>query len=598
MIEGMKKLYNHKLSHVTISPLNDYTDEYLRDVYMPPKLLAMYKDRREFKKGYTLVTQYKDVFSTDEKVYTRIFLQGEAGSGKTTFLAKLVLDWCEESHISSTSDKSSHFFADVHVLKGYVFVFHILLRNAVKQFDVYTMIKEQIIDLIYSQEDREKAYRLLNEIMKRERCLALLDGLDEWTGPGDPHNLPTLVVDHSKCVMIITTRPWKLAVGKITHSDINALLQLEGINKPLDLSKVILSRFVDIKELEIKHSAFKDYILNQKLEELLSSPLMLSAIVCSYAEGIELKGSKCEIYILLLESLFKKPNSEICTFEQPPYPCFKRTQYIQTNIEQLNRLSELAFHLMFVNEKENSIAFSIMELKKFKLNESEHKEFVLKSGILTETRNASILRSESSFMFFHLSMQEFLAAYHIARNTHLIDGIISDYLKRHNAAYLDVSQVFIFLCGLDISGAEKLSSMMNEQNTCDAPGTLLERDGLIHLRHLYDFQKIPLAGYREAVSNGHTGISITLSHFNFDLKKFDEHTIRDLHRIWTINGANAISLVVYCENTFEKKRISTANDESASHIKFDLNSCTQLKYLQLGKDGILITGKYTTMYIF
>ncbi|KAH3774285.1 hypothetical protein DPMN_175663 [Dreissena polymorpha] len=70
------------------------------------------------------------------------------------------------------------------------------------------MIKEQIIDSIYSHEDREKAYRLVNDIMKREQCLVLLDGLDEWTGSGDHHNLPTLVVYHSKCVMLFSTRPW------------------------------------------------------------------------------------------------------------------------------------------------------------------------------------------------------------------------------------------------------------------------------------------------------------------------------------------------------------------------------------------------------
>ncbi|KAH3774670.1 hypothetical protein DPMN_176056 [Dreissena polymorpha] len=30
---------------------------------------------------------------------------------------------------------------------------------------------------MYSQADREKAYRLLNDIMKHEQCLVLLDGL-------------------------------------------------------------------------------------------------------------------------------------------------------------------------------------------------------------------------------------------------------------------------------------------------------------------------------------------------------------------------------------------------------------------------------------
>ncbi|KAH3714828.1 hypothetical protein DPMN_057529 [Dreissena polymorpha] len=182
--------------------------------------------------------------------------------------------------------------------------------------------------------------------MKREQCLVLLDGLDEWTRPGDHHNLPTLVVGHSKCVMLFSTRPWKLTGVKLTHSERYTLVQLEGIHEPFELSRIILSRLVDKDDLELKYTAFKRYKKKQKLKNLLSSPLMLSAIVCSYAEGTELKGSKCEENILLLESLFKKPNSEMCTFAQPPFRCFTGSQYIQPNIEYLNRLAELAFHLL------------------------------------------------------------------------------------------------------------------------------------------------------------------------------------------------------------------------------------------------------------
>ncbi|XP_052233052.1 uncharacterized protein LOC127845914 [Dreissena polymorpha] len=323
LIERTKKLYRDTLNHVPISPLNDYKHEKLGDVYMPPKIVKMSEDKGVFKKTDEQVTQYKGVFLTDDKVNRRIFLQGEAGSGKTTFLSKLALDWCGEPHDISASDNSSLFFSDIDVLQSFVFVFHITLRNSVKQFDVYTLIKQQIIDSIYSQEDREKAYKLVNEIMKREQCLILLDGLDEWTGPGDHHNLPELVVDHSECVMLFSTRPWKLAVVKITHLNRYTSVQLEGVNKPFELSRLILGCLVAKDDLELKCSAFKHYIAKQKLDNLLSSPMMLSAIVCSFAEGIELKGSKCEIYILLLESLFKKANSEMRTFEQSSSPCFR-----------------------------------------------------------------------------------------------------------------------------------------------------------------------------------------------------------------------------------------------------------------------------------
>ncbi|XP_052259252.1 uncharacterized protein LOC127863677 [Dreissena polymorpha] len=570
LIERTKKLYSDTLSRVTISPLNDFIQEKVGDVYLSPKIVQMSQDRGTFKKTDSQVTQYKDVLFTDDTVNPRIFLQGEAGSGKTTFLAKMALDWCGEPHVCSASDNSSIFFSDVDVLQGFLFVFHITLRNSAKQFDVYTLIKEQIIYSIYSQEDREKAYILLNEIMKREQCLVLLDGLDEWTAPGDHHDIPTLVVDHSKCVMLFSTRPWKLAVSKIMLSDIYTSVQLEGINKPFELSRILLSRLVDKDDLKIKYSAFKNYIAKQKLYNLLLSPMMLSAIVCSYAEGTELKGSKCEIYILLLESLFKKPNSEMCTFEQPPFRCFTGTQYIQPNMESLNRLAELAFHLLFVNARENSLVFTDTELRKFKLNEREQKEFALKSGILSSARNTSSLRSASSFSFIHLSMQEFLAAYHIARNTHLVDGVISVYLKRHNDAYREISQVFIFLCGLDVSSVDSLSSMMEQHHV------MSNFNYDVWLRN-YWFQDTILTGLREAVANGHNDIRLRLSRFSFDNGNFI-----DLHRIWTNNASNVLSLEV---DIFD---FEYQNDESPSHITLDISLCRKLQKLRLQGDGILL----------
>ncbi|KAH3770645.1 hypothetical protein DPMN_171937 [Dreissena polymorpha] len=308
--------------------------------------------------------------------------------------------------------------------------------------------------------------------------------------------------------------------------------------------------------------------------------MMLSAIVCAYADGKELKGSKCEIYILLVESLFKKANSYKCTFEQPPFPCFTQTEYIQPNMENLNRLAEMAFHLLFLNERANSIVFSIKELTKFKIDVI--KNFALQSGILTaqRTASASALRSSSSFMFIHLSMQEFLAAYHIARNTNLIDGIISIYLNRNPKAYLDIAQVYIFLCGLDVSCAEKLSSMMDERIALDTYYFTSSHE--THKR----LNEIILAGLREANANGYSDIALKLSHFYFD-----NNNIIDLHKIWENNAANAIVLDVAIDDRkpLENQRISPGNDECASQITFDLHSSLELTHLELR--GRCILGK-------
>ncbi|KAH3824832.1 hypothetical protein DPMN_126685 [Dreissena polymorpha] len=588
MLRGLTAHYDTKLSYVTTSPLN-CVHEKLRDIYMPPKLLLMTKDKQSFKKTGMQIKNYENMFLKHAKENHKTFIQGEAGTGKSTFLAKLVMDWCRiklekqlKTKIAHTDTQTNYasFFNDSWSLHRYSFVFHITLRNSVTEISIYNMIKEQIIDSIYSsEEDRKKAYTLLNEIMKRELCLILLDGLDEWTGPGGGYNLPTLVTCHRQCVILITTRPWKVAEGTFNHSEMHTFLQLEGVNDPFELSRNLLSLMIDRKELSAKHLLFKRYVSEKKLNDLLLSPMMLSVIVCSYAEGITLKGSKCEIYCIILESLLKKANSKISEFQHPPFPCFTGTQYIQPNIEHLNRLAEAAFHLLFSNTRENSLVFGISELKLYKLE--EELETALKSGILSATPKASVLRLSSSFSFIHKSFQEFLAAYHIARNTQTINGIISGYLKRSNNSYLDVTEVLTFLCGLDISAANTLSDMMDK---CDQ---------LHYLKYEFKpspFQHCVLSGYREAIANAKTCINLKLSHFNID----DENIHPDLHSLWVMNASSVevLRVTVFSRDPLFDGKSSPECEKSSSTMDFELSSCHKLKVLKLYGYGVCLKGRY------
>ncbi|KAH3812455.1 hypothetical protein DPMN_140888 [Dreissena polymorpha] len=433
------------------------------------------------------------------------------------------------------------------------------------------MLKSQIIDSIYGDKDRrENAYRLLNEIIERERCLVLLDGLDEWTC-NKGKSLPELAVSHRQCDVLITTRPWKVTEAIIPDAKIDMLLQLEGVNEPFEFSRRLLGCMDDCKDsmmLDKKQSEFESYIMKNDLGKFLISPMLLQLIVHSWVEGTEMNGSMCEIYSLFLESLLKKANKKKRKFQSPPVQCFKDTEHIRPNIENVDRLAKAAFHLLFSNTRESSLVFNDTDLERFELDE-ERKEFALKSGILSATRNSSALRSSSSFSFIHKSIQEFLTAFYIACNTHLIDDIISGYLNRYKDEYMDISQVFIFLCGLEISAANKLSSMMNDRDV-DSHSMMNERD-VYSLNN--KFTKIILSGYREAVANKHYDSNLKLSHFDFH-KPITE--IGDVHNIWIQNTSNILSLELHI---YER-------GESASHYEFDLSSCSKLKTLVLSGIGI------------
>ncbi|XP_052226469.1 uncharacterized protein LOC127841588 [Dreissena polymorpha] len=594
MLGDLTKYYRKRFSHINIFPLDDWAEEKLLDIYLPPNIQLMAKEKGYFKKTGEHILKYENIFLSDTEPNQQIFIQGEAGYGKSTFLAKLVMDWCTITSEQSAEmtlpidDKTTRFSSHTHMrysnvfddltsLKDFTYVFHVTLRESVGQFEIEKMIQTQIVDSIYSSEkDRGKAYILLNEIMKHERCLVLLDGLDEWTGTGDHHNLPTLAEVHSLCVLLITTRPWKMTEAKVLDSQICKLLQLDGVNKVFEVSRKILGCIKEFKgsqDLDKKQSEFESYVRKCGLLKHLYSPMMLCLIVHSWTKGTELKGSICEKYSLLLECLFKKANIETSEFQEPPYRCFTETQNIQPNIEHLNRLAEAAFYLLFSDTQEKALVFTITELKKFNLGQLDQENFSLKSGIISVTRKASALRSSSSFSFIHKSIQEFLAAYHIACNTNVIDDVISGYLNRHKDAYLDISQVFIFLCGLNISASNKLSGMMDELEV-----------GCFHFERptiRSELVKVILAGYREAVANQQKDIVLkhSLYYFNF----YNDN--RDLHSIWTNNKSDVLYMGIYVPD----RQISRTGGESASHIEFDLSSCNKLKSLKLNGKGILLS---------
>ncbi|XP_052222394.1 uncharacterized protein LOC127838604 isoform X2 [Dreissena polymorpha] len=568
MLQCLKPLYERRLSYLTESPLDDCVNKRLVDYYMQPNVQLMAIDHGSFKKTSNQITKYKDLFFTNGHLNRQTFMQGEAGTGKTCFLAKLVLDWCnmkttvtireplstEDSVVedSVTRKEPAMFFDDLTTLYDFKFVFYMKLRDCVYQHDVSEMIKEQLLDAIYSKEDREEAYKLLNVIMKRELCLILLDGLDEFKYPAGIHALPTLVASYSRCTLFITTRPWTLVEGKIKYSEIEHLLQLEGIHDPFEQIKIIIGCMVDKDNLNAKHCEFISYIREKNLVELMDSPMMLSLIVDLWAEGARRKRSTCEIYSLLLESLLKKANSEHGQFLQPPFPCFTETNYIKPNLNHVQSIAEAAFCLLFTDKRENPQLFGITEMTKYNLE--EHEDFALRTGFLSVTKTGSLIRASTVFSFIHKGIQEFLAACHIACNTHATDDIITKYLKRYEDAFLDFSQVFIFLCGLNISAANELSYLMNNCAVKHYP------KGNI-------FQRIIISGFREAVSNKQKGIFLHLSRFDFDESNWIE-----LLFIWLMKSATVISfnvthgvskyLSIYSKNSSSTLRKEILNDLS------------------------------------
>ncbi|KAH3844064.1 hypothetical protein DPMN_086315 [Dreissena polymorpha] len=545
------------------------------------------------------------MFYKNDHANRRIYVQGEPGSGKSTFAAKLVHDWCHEIQPLLTARNKNTAFNDLMTIQTFKFLFFISLRNVRGQKDISQMIKAQLVDRMYSEDDLDGVYKLLKKCMETEQCLAVLDGLDEWVAP-ERCNLvePTMSGFQKDNVTVLTTsRPWKLADERIKNSQIDILLEIQGVSDQDMFCVNILGCIIDdTKDLDNTVKKFQKFVKKRKLKLLASSPMLYTLVICTWVDTIQeeehlTEYSLCALYTTLIQSLCKQVNSTSGYFNSlnpSRVECFSSTSYIQPNIELLDKLAVAAFKLLFSRERETSIVFSDITLSTYFSGEEFTlcKTFALKAGILTNRKDKS--KTGSSNSFIHKTIQEFLAAYYIACNAYVIDDVVVGYLKRYNDSYLDLSQVFIFLCGMNTIAANALSGLMDEYHVA-------------RCRFYYDWpcelQNITEAGIREAEAGKQNTIWPKLSHVVID---YDN--MRYSLRVLSANTSNIQSLHInfwigsVSEATVHQAKIklrSFARGEPKSHFVFNLASCHKLKILRLRAndkgDDIYLTGKLFDM---
>ncbi|XP_052235639.1 uncharacterized protein LOC127847643 [Dreissena polymorpha] len=586
--ERLIQFYTKRKNTVSVSPLKEGRDKPIWDVFVQPKLSHVtIENDGSRKKTENVVYQYKDLFYRDEKRNSRVFVQGEPGMGKTTFLTKLALDWCDAVSVHNPDHKAT--FRDVDTLKEFRFLFQISLRDAVDQREVIEMIKTQIIDMIYTGDKREETVKLLPQILERETCIITLDGLNEWVDRLNKCITPLMAECLTNCVSVITTRPWKMVDERIKDSDINTLIEIEGIIDAEELAKKITH---SLQTGNVKtHTGFITCVKERQLRHFLASPWRLTLLVNLWM-NYDVTGSLCEINCILLDILFKNANASKGYFQNgTSFQCLANTRFIKHQIDIFDALANAAFSLTFSSNK--CVVFTERELLNY-MTEVQL-DFCLRAGVLTKRYSSTIAHHDAHYSFVHETVQEFLAAYHIANsNQDVIERFQTD--LKYNV--LEMSETIIYLCGLESKKANTLINRLADVKFLNDINHGLSRyvHGFLGQKEIlafqtdnnternvlksemnsmdYDkrclalsvlFQRMTIAGYIEAKASGEKEIFLNCTDFTFNAN-LNESDSNALKMLLLSNKSDVRSLILE-SNVLQTNEILTVMQHSKHSLE-------------------------------
>ncbi|XP_052768162.1 uncharacterized protein LOC128208654 [Mya arenaria] len=550
-----KELYKLYKTNASTLRIRLDIDETVEKVYEEPKFTV-----KEKNKEYD-ISELNDIFRNQDGILAKtIYVEGEPGSGKSSLCKMIVHDWCETKHDERNATEGHE------LLSQFEFVFYIILREAKNECHVKQMIFKNIIDRIGL--DKQSTDELLGEVLKSNTCLLLLDGLDEWQHPEGCHldeRIPHVETRWKNCTILITTRPYKMAELKISRSRIGKHVMLKGVLNPERLVEKVVSMLNDFydrgqsqdpkgSKVPLNHTICITEIHTKKMWHFSECPIMLVHIVWLWYKGklsVDMKQS--ELYGTLLNERWMES-------------CGKRESARSKYIEVINALSEIAFQNLFSEDEQSTIVFEIDEAKNPKFE--SQKSASLESGIIS---CSNVPGDSPQYHFLHKTVQEYLAAMFLSNDFEKCClHIKQTYTNHRRESGNSLSNVLLFLCGLNTKAAEELAKAINELFS-----DFSDKNGF-DKRELNRNQDMIIEGQIELDRSDHFGRKLCLQHIYIRESVFfvNEKKIDVLEQL--INPSSIVSLHIYGD----AQHISNFANSIDSNA-LDLENYTSLKYLHL-----------------
>ncbi|XP_052765861.1 uncharacterized protein LOC128207134 [Mya arenaria] len=187
----LQKHYLERCTSLDLGPMFDLNTPNLVEVYMPPKLSksTVFKDSSDSSIGVnrnivlTEIKELDEVFRNTGEQAKHIYITAKAGVGKSSFCKFIVRLWCafqmnnREEIESLKSRGRGTYMNSCEELKNVQYVFYARLidwRSRLCEMD--DIVFYQVIRRLSKCEDYDMKF--LREVLDKERCLIIFDGLD------------------------------------------------------------------------------------------------------------------------------------------------------------------------------------------------------------------------------------------------------------------------------------------------------------------------------------------------------------------------------------------------------------------------------------
>ncbi|XP_045171213.2 uncharacterized protein LOC123533579 [Mercenaria mercenaria] len=528
-------------STLQFSPFGEEHDTSLLDMYVKPELNSIDIQSSGMNETKTPVGSLQGIFREQSRRCKEVYITADAGVGKTALCKRIAVTWCQAQQPDESKSKS---FSDddIRAMEEFDFLFIISLRESNSDCEIDLMIFNQIIKSL--SRSSKYSVELLQEILHREQCFIVLDGLDEWFHPKSTCRKKQKCIPHrnarsNNCTFVTTLRPWKLSEISLRKRQIDRKVELVGFSKESaskesklkELKKRAILAVKNVAKDQVEHEIknFDEEIKENAFEDTETNPLMLTLLVCLWADGMPFGRTKCELYINIIELFLSRAEKLENMQSFQDFSCGTEGETKATDYEEYIRtlhfckkyygllldVGRLAFQTLFIDERENRLSFDSSVAEEFL--EQDRLEFCFRSGILTKSKLKSYTSKKSRVSFPHKTLQEFFAALCLSTSrdqSNLLNSIESICDSVSNI--LEMSKVFLFLSGLDSQFACSISDKWKEviakdSNTKHYRKTATHWVQTLTMEQLKDIQDMNVASVKEMKT-----VNICLQDFAID----------------------------------------------------------------------------------